>query len=320
MQEGKQSLEGEAVAKLTDEELRAAVKHTSIFSRIRPQDKLRIVHALQSNGEITAMIGDGVNDAPALKRANIGVVVGSATDVARETADLILLDNNFRTVVAAIEEGRVIFANIRKVVGYTLSNSFAEVLTIFIAMLFGWPAPLVVAQILWIHLICDGPSDIVLGFEPKEAGVMDEKPRSLKAPILTPLALTLIGVISITSAIFALSLFGHFFQMHNNPVEGRSIVFASFAINSMIYIFAYRSMRLPLHRMNKLTSNQPLIWSVLAGILTALIAFFIPGLRDLLGIVSLSLEEWGWVAGVALALLAAVEIGKAIANWLQAND
>ena len=320
MEDGKQSLEGEDIARLTDEELQEEVKHTAVFSRIRPQDKLRIVRALQTNGEITAMIGDGVNDAPALKRANIGIVVGNATDVAKETADLILLDNNFRTVVAAIEEGRVIFANIRKVVGYTLSNSFAEVLTIFIAMLFGWPAPLVVAQILWIHLICDGPSDIVLGFEPKEAGVMDEKPRSLKAPILTPLALTLIGVISITSATFALSLFGHFFQMHNNPIEGRSIVFASFAINSMVYIFAYRSMRLPLHRMNKLVSNQPLIWSVLAGILTALIAFFIPGLRDLLSIVPLSLEEWGWVAGVALALLAAVEIGKAIANRLQAND
>ena len=320
LQAGNHALEGGDVAKLSDEELLKQVKNTAVFSRIRPQDKFRIIRALQANGEITAMIGDGVNDAPALKRANIGVVVGTATDVAKETADLILLDNNFRTIVAAIEEGRVIFANIRKVVGYTLSNSFAEVLTIFIAMIFGWPAPLAVAQILWIHLICDGPSDIVLGFEPKESGVMDEKPRSLKAPILTPLALTLIGIISITSAIFALSLFGHFFHVHNNPIEGRSIVFASFAINSMVYIFAYRSMRRPLHRMNKLTTNQPLIWAVLAGILTALVAFWIPGLRDLLGIVPLSLEEWGWVVGVALSLLVFVEVGKTIANRLHAND
>jgi Ca2+-transporting ATPase len=149
---------------------------------------------------------------------------------------------------------------------------------------------------------------------------MDEKPRSVKAPILTPLALTLISVISITSAIFALSLFGHFFHIHNNPIEGRSIVFASFAINSMVYIFAYRSMRLPLHRMNKLTDNKPLIWAVLAGLFTALIAFWIPGLRELLGIVPLNLEEWSWVILVALSLLIIVEVGKAIANRLNADD
>jgi Ca2+-transporting ATPase len=319
MKEGDQVLEGNDIAVLTDEQLQEQVKKTAIFSRIRPQDKFRIVRALQSIGEITAMIGDGVNDAPALKRANIGVVVGSATDVAKETADLILLDNNFSTIVAAIEEGRVIFANIRKVVAYTLSNSFAEVLTIFMAMMFRWPAPLVVAQILWIHLICDGPSDIVLGFEPKEEGIMNEKPKPLKAPILTPLALILIAVISITSAIFALGLFGHFYQAHHNPLEGRSIVFASFAINSMVYIFAYRSMRRPLYRMNKLSANKPLIWAVLAGLLTALIAFLIPGLRNLLGIVPLGISEWMWVIGIALCLLVIVEIAKAISVRMHAS-
>jgi len=240
------------------------------------------------------------------------VVVGSATDVAKETADLILLDNNFRTVVSAIEEGRTIFENIRKVVAYTLSNSFAEVLTIFTAMILRWPAPLAVAQILWIHLICDGPSDIMLGFEPVEAGIMDEKPKSMKDAILTNLGGSLIGVISVTSAVFALSLFSHFYISHGNPIEGRSIVFASFAVNSMIYIFAYRSMRHSIFRSEPLNRNKPLVWAVVAGLLMVVIAFAFPGLRNLLNIVPLKLEEWLWVSGLAVALLAAVEIGKAI--------
>jgi P-type Ca2+ transporter type 2C len=310
MQHGEHSLEGAELAVMSDQQLQEQVKDVAVYSRIRPQDKLRIVRALQTNGEITAMIGDGVNDAPALQRANIGVVVGTASDVAKETADLILLDSNFRTIVAAIEEGRVIFENIRKVVAYTLSNSFAEVLTIFTAMMLHWPAPLAVAQILWIHLICDGPSDIVLGFEPEEEGIMDEKPKSIKEPILAPLGLTLIGVISIGSAIAALSLFGHYYLSHNDIAEGQSLVFASFAVNSMIYIFAYRSMRLPLFRMSPLSRNKPLIWAVAAGLLMVVIAFAFPGIRSLLGIVPLSLQQWSWIAAIAIGLLFAVEIGK----------
>ena len=307
-----QSLEGLEVAALSETELREKVSTITVFSRIRPQDKLRIVKALQGNGQVTAMIGDGVNDAPALQRANIGVVVGGATDVAKETADLILLDSNFRTIVAAVEEGRVIFENIRKVVAYVLSNSFAEVLTIFVSMLLGWPAPLAVAQILWIHLICDGPSDIVLGFEPVEEGIMDEKPKSVREPVLTTLGAVMITVISVTSAIFGLAMFGHFWDVHHNPVEGQSIVFASFAVNSMVYIFAYRSLRRPLFRSGPFSRNKPLIWAVLLGLLMVAIAFVFPGLRELLGIVPLSLDEWLWVAGVAIALLVAVETGKAI--------
>ncbi len=310
-----QVMDGEELARLDDDELAARVQDVVVFARIRPHDKLRIVRALQSRGEIAAMIGDGVNDAPALKRANIGVVVGAATDVAQETADLILLDNNFRTVVAAIEEGRVIFENIRKVVGYTLSNSFAEVLLILGAMLLGWPAPLVVAQILWIHLICDGPSDIVLGFEPKETGIMDEPPKSLREPILNPLALSLIGIISTASALAGLILFNHYYHVHNDLVEGRSFIFASFAINSLIYIFAYRSLRRSILHSAPLSANKPLIWAVGSGLLVAVLPFLVPALQDVLGIVPLPLEDWLLVGGVALGLLVTVEVGKAIANW-----
>jgi Ca2+-transporting ATPase len=309
-----QVIDGEELEQLSDDELARRVQNVSVFARIRPRDKLRIVRALQSQGEVTAMIGDGVNDAPALKRANIGVVVGSATDVAKETADLILLDNNFRTVVAAIEEGRVIFENIRKVVAYTLSNSFAEVLLVFGAMMLGWPAPLLVAQILWIHLICDGPSDIVLGFEPKESGIMQEPPRSLREPILNRLGLSLIGLISTVSATVGLVVFGHFFQVHHDPLEGRSIAFASFAINSMIYIFAYRSMRRSIFRSGPLKANKPLIYAVVSGLLVAVLAFLVPGLRQVLGIVPLHIGDWLLVASVSLSLLAVVEVGKGISS------
>lgn len=320
MHDGDEIIEGSQLETMSDEELAERVKKTAIFARIRPHDKLRIVRALQSNKEVTAMIGDGVNDAPALQQANIGVVVGTATDVAKETADLILLDNNFRTIVAAIEEGRIIFENIRKVVAYTLSNSFAEVLTIFIAMILRWPAPLVVAQILWIHLICDGPSDIVLGYEPKERGIMDEKPRSLKEPILNNLGLSLIAIISIASAAAALYLFNHMYTVHLSEAEGRSIVFASFAINSMIYIFAYRSMRVSLFRMNKVTANKPLLWAVGAGLLTAVLPFLVPSIGNLLGIVPLTLQEWLMVAGIAIGLLCVVEVGKWVSNKLHVKD
>ncbi len=320
MKDSDKSMEGPEVAALTDEQLQKKVKHVAVFARIRPQDKFRIIKALQATGQIAAMIGDGVNDAPALKRANIGVVVGTATDVAKETADVILLDNNFRTIVAAIEEGRIIFQNIRKVVAYVLSNSFAEVFAIFIAMALGWPAPLIVAQILWIHLICDGPSDIVLGFEPKEYGIMDEKPRSLNEPILSRLGLSLIGVISVSSAVAVLFLFHHLYSAHGNPVEGRSIVFASFAVNSMVYIFAYRSLRQPLFRMHKLSSNMPLVWAVLAGLVMAVVPFMVPALRSLLGIVPLSLVEWLEVAGIAISLLGVVEVGKWISNKIHTSD
>lgn len=309
-----QILEGQELETLDDQQLKERVDKTVIFSRIRPQDKLRIVRALQARGEITAMIGDGVNDAPALQRANIGVVVGSATDVAKETADLILLDNNFSTVVAAIEEGRVIFENIRKVVAYTLSNSFAEVLTIFGAMMLGWPAPLLVAQILWIHLICDGPSDIVLGFEPKEEGIMDEKPKSLQEPVLTRLGLSLIGIISGASALTALLLFGHSYLSHGIAAEGRSYAFATFAVNSMIYIFAYRSMRRSIFNSGSLGQNKPLVVAVVVGLILAFTAFMVPSIRNLLELAPLSLQQWGVIFGVALTLLAIVEIGKLINN------
>lgn len=307
-------VEGSELAAMTPEELRWAVREADVFARIRPQDKLRIVQALQADGEVVAMIGDGVNDAPAIALANIGVVVGSATDVAKENADLILLDGNFKTVVAAVEEGRVIFDNIKKVVAYVLSNSFAELLTIFEAMLLGWPAPLLVAQILWIHLICDGPTDIVLGFEPKEPGIMEAPPRRASEPVLDHLGMTLIAVISGASAAFALAVFGYFHLIEHDASAGRSVVFASFCVNSLVYLFSYRSMRTSMRHMTPVRANRPLLWSVLLGLATTALPFALPRLGGLLGVVPLSLLEWALVFGFALMLVAVVELAKHVAT------
>ncbi len=308
-----QIIEGKDLEAMNDEELCAKVRDTVVFARILPHQKLRIVSALQSLGEVVAMVGDGVNDAPALKKSDIGVVVGTATEVAKETADLVLLDSNFSTIVAAIEEGRVVFQNIKKVVSYTLSNSFAEILLVFVAMLFGWPAPLAVAQILWIHLICDGPVDIVLGFEPKEEGIMDEKPRPVSEPILGGLGLWLIAAISTTAAAGCLTMFGHYWLVDGDFALARTMAFETLAIISLVYVFSYRSMRRSIFHAGHLTANIPLLVSVVGGFVVALVAILVPGLRTMLGVVKLSPAHWAVVFGLAFFLLIIVETAKYIA-------
>ena len=310
--DGRRIVEGSEIQALDDAGLQARVEDVVIFARIRPADKLRIVEALQAHGEVVAMIGDGVNDAPALQRADIGVVVGTGTDVAKETADLILLDNNFRTIVLAIEEGRIIFENIRKVVSYTMSNSFAEVLAILVAQLLGFPPLLTVVQILWIHLIADGPPDIVLGFERREPGIMEEPPRPVSAPVLPPLGLWLAVFISTSSAAFALALFANQYLGQGNVVLGQSLAFAIFAVDAMVYIFGYRSLRRSLAAIGSITQNKPLVGAVLLGLGLGVAAIVVPALRSLLGLAPLTAQQWAIIMAFSFALLGVVEAAKAI--------
>lgn len=310
--DGERIMVGNEIEALDDATLRARVEEVVIFARIKPEDKLRIVQALQSHGEIVAMIGDGVNDAPALQRADIGVVVGTGTDVAKETADLILLDNNFRTIVLAVEEGRIIFENIRKVVSYTMSNSFAEVLAILVAQLLGFPPLLTVVQILWIHLIADGPPDIVLGFERREPGIMAEAPRPVSAPVLPSLGLWLAVFISTTSAAFALALFAGQYLGEGNVILGQSLAFAVFAIDAMVYIFGYRSLRRSLAAIGPVSRNKPLVAAVAVGLALGVGAIVVPGLRDVLGLAPLAPFQWALIFAYSLGLLFVVEAGKAI--------
>jgi len=180
----KHIMEGADLLKLDDETLQAKVAEIKIYARVTPADKLRIVEAWQKRGEVVAMTGDGVNDAPALKRADVGIALGSGSDVAKSAADLILLNNGFSTIVAAVEQGRVIYDNIKKVILYLLSDSFSEVILIFLSIILGWPLPLLATQILWINLVTDGFPSMALTLEPEENEIMNESPQARRKPIL----------------------------------------------------------------------------------------------------------------------------------------
>ncbi|VVB75584.1 Copper-exporting P-type ATPase B [Candidatus Tiddalikarchaeum anstoanum] len=320
-------LEGFEIDKMSEKELTNIVKDVTVFCRVTPQHKLKIVTALQNAGEVTAMIGDGVNDAPALKKANIGVTVGTATDVAQETSSLIMLDSNFQTIVDAVEEGRIIFDNIKKVAAYVLSDSFAEILVVFFAFLFGWPAPLTVAQILWIHLICDGPSDIALGFERGERGIMNEPPKSIKkSNILDKSSIFLIIAISLASAVLSLLLFNYmwgYFKFFGNEGRGialgRTIVFTAIAIQDMIYIYSYKSLRHSVFKTN-IFSNKWLNLTVLLGIGQQLLAIYVPPFNTMLGTVPLNFFEWVLVLLVGFSMMMIVEIVKFIINRMHLRN
>jgi len=259
-----QLVEGKELEAMSEQELVDRIKEITVFYRVVPSQKLKIVNALQAKGEVVAMIGDGVNDAPALKKANIGVSVGGATDVAKETASLILLDSNFGTLVNTVEEGRIIFENIKKVVAYVLSNSFSEIALIFGVMLLGLPAPLSVAQILWIHLICDGPSDIVLGFE-RETGLMGKPPKSLREDIVDRRGKFLIPAISLSSGLVCLWLFRSSILGQGNVVMAQSIIFTALGSMELIYIFSFHSFYKSVLMRGSFWSNRWLFASVAFG-------------------------------------------------------
>jgi Ca2+-transporting ATPase len=307
-------LEGQEMRKLSDKDLAARIPQTLLFSRVTPNQKLRIVKILQEQGEIVAMTGDGVNDAPALKKSNIGIVVAEASEVAKETADLILLDSNFKTIVSAVEEGRVVFENLRKVIFFMLSNSFAEIVLIFGSILLGWPMPLTIVQILWIHLLCDGPEDIVLGFEPKEKEVMIEGPKAIREPILNRLSIFLIFLISFLSGLFSLGLFWYF-GLHSGMIDlGRTMAMMAISFVSVLYIFSCRTFRKPFWKYENFWSNKWLFGAVIASLALQVFITYLPLTQRLLNIVPLSFAHWALLLSAAAIIILIIESAKAAAR------
>ena len=303
-------LEGFQMDKMSDEQFNNEVSKVLLFARVTPQQKLRIVNVLQQKGEIVAMTGDGVNDAPALKKSNIGIVMGDASEVAKETADIILLDNNFKTIVSAVEVGRLVFENIKKIILFILSNSFAEVVVILGALLMNWPFPLSAAQILWLHFLCDGPEDFILGFEPKEKETMLEGPKKMGEPILDKLGIFLIITISLLSGILSLGFFWYFGLRQGNLMLGQTMSFMSLAFSSVVYIFSCRTLRKPFWRYENFWSNKWLFVVVFSSLFLAVVITYLPFTQKMLNIVPLQPLHWILLIFKAILLVAIIEIAK----------
>ncbi|MDG1949462.1 MAG: HAD-IC family P-type ATPase, partial [bacterium] len=294
----------------TDHELQKRVNRIAIYARVEPRHKIRIVHAFQSNGEVVAMTGDGVNDAPALKAADIGLAVGSGTEVAKQASDVVILDNNLSSITAAIEEGRVMFDNIRKTSVYLLSGSFTEIALIAFSIMLGLPLPLLPVQILWINLVADSFPNIGLTLEKAESDVMRIPPRPRNEGVLNKDMMIIGGLIGSVTIVTLMGLYLWLLQ-HTTVAHAQSVMFAAVGIDTLIYVFAVKSFRKTIFHVNPF-ANPWLILGVLAGLAIMLVALLVPFFREVLELEVLMLSDWGLLLMMALGKLFVIELLKGL--------
>jgi Ca2+-transporting ATPase len=302
-------LTGAELGALDDAALRERVRSVRVYARVDPAQKIRIVEALQSHGEFVAMTGDGVNDAPALKRADIGVAMGrSGTDVAREAASLVLLDDNFATVVAAVREGRRIYDNIRKFVRYAMTGNSGEIWTIFLAPLVGLPIPLLPIHILWINLVTDGLPGLALAAEPAEHGVMQRPPRPPQESLFARGLWQ--HVLFVGLLLGGLCLAVQAWAIATAPARAQTMVFTVLTLGQMAHVLAIRSESESLWRLG-LRSNPQLLGAVALTCLLQLATIYVPWLQPVFRTVALDAGELALCVAAARAVLVAVELEKA---------
>lgn len=299
---------GEQLEKITNaKERRGLVERSEIFARVTPQQKLLIVQTLQEAGHVVGMMGDGVNDALALKTADISIVTRRSSDVAKEIADLVLLNNTFSTVVAAIEEGRLIHAQIRRVLVYLLSGSFTEVVLVFTSILFGLPVPLTAVQILWINILTDGPPSFALIFEGKNPDAMRHGPTVKDEPLL-PLPIAIFaGLVSLVTGTVAFGLY--LYYVGANLEHAQTLVFLLVLIFSLVYVFSVRTLLEPIWKIS-IWSNKILVLTCGATLAFQAWCVFNPVTRTMLGIRMVTPKELMILGGMSLLVLVAVEAIK----------
>ncbi len=306
-------LEGMSVDALAKKikDLHINKNEVTIFARTKPEQKLKVIEALKKNKEVVAMMGDGVNDAPALHKADIGVVVGDASDVAKESADLILLDSSFQTIVATVREGRGIFDNIRKIILYLLSDSFEEIVAVVGTIILRLPLPVTAAQILWINIISDGFPHLSLTVDPKDTEIMNRSPRGVNVNIISPWMKILIMIVSISGGVIAVAVFYYYWRTTGNLVLSRSVAFATLGINSLIYVFSVRTLTQPFWKQN-IFGNKWLNIAVIVGLFTQILPFMTEGLRGFFEIQSLSIFQWAGVFTASLGMFFIIEMMKVV--------
>ena len=314
MAEGDEIMTGADLNQIDDAVLSERSQHISVYARVNPEHKMRIVESIQNRDNVVAMTGDGVNDAPALKRAHIGVAMGiTGTDVSKQTADMVLTDDNYTSIVAAIEEGRVIYANIRKFVYYLISCNVGEILIIFTSMLMGLPLPLLPIHLLWLNLVTDGAPALALGLEDKEPDIMRQKPRPANEPIITRELWILTGIQAVVETIATLGAYVVSLNMLDpdptNPVLSRTIAFTTLVIAELLRAFTARSERFNVWQIGPF-KNRWMVYAVGISFILLLFVIYLPFLQPVFSTVPLTGQHWLTLLPFTLLPSLAAEIAK----------
>ena len=308
-----QVVTGQELRKAADAAAMDALTHEArVFARVEPQQKLDIVRSLQRNGHFVAVSGDGANDAPALRAAQVGVAMGkSGTDVARETAELIVTDDNFASIVAGVEEGRIAYANVRKVIFLLISTGVSELVLFTLALLTGLPLPLLAVQLLWLNLVTNGIQDVALAFEPGEGGELGRPPRPPREPIFNRLMVERVVLSALVIGAVAFLLFQSLLGSGYTVDEARNGTLLLMVLFENIHVFNCRSETRSAFRHNPLR-NPLLLFGTAAAQLVHIGAMYTPGIKDVLRVQPVSPQHWLELLGLALTVLVAMELHKAV--------
>lgn len=314
------AVHGNELAAMTDDDLRLALQQDALFARTTPEQKMRIVSLLQENGDVVAMTGDGVNDAPALKKADIGIAMGiRGTDVAKGASDMVLLDDNFASIIGAVEEGRRQYENIQKFVRYLLSSNMAELVAIFINIVLGGPLILLPVQILWMNLVTDGLTSVALGLEKPERGIMHLPPRSPRENILNRVGIITVLAIGTYMGLGTLWLFHRYLAGGYSVELAQTVAFTGLIVMEKVNVFNFRSLREPLPAIG-LASNPWILaaWLLALGLQVA--AVYVPFLQTALSTVPLGIEDWVLMLAAAAPVFIIVEGYKVVRWWITRGE